>query len=137
MSGSFVISNVDEEEIRIAALRRLQKEPTRENLWEAVVLHQNQSFRMYSGLFFTYELHRGRRGEYTKELWIDRREKSKSLAWSSVCLAFEKVKEGKIAVSRPKDLGDIRGISYVYALFLQFGLIEQKKEEKRLEENGG
>lgn len=117
------------EEQCFAVLQELKEELTEENLWKAVVAHQNQSFQMYSGLSFTYELHRGRNGAYTKELWIDRREKSKSLAWSSVCLAFEKVKERKITVSRPKDLGDIRGISYIYALFLQFGLIEQKKAE--------
>ena len=39
-------------------------------------------FKTYSGLPFTYEVRKGRNGEYTKELWIDRREKSKSLAWS-------------------------------------------------------
>lgn len=43
-------------------------------------------FRTYSGLPFTYEIRKGRNGQYTKELWIDRRENSKSLAWSSVRL---------------------------------------------------
>ena len=37
-------------------------------------------FKTYSGLPFSYEVRKGRNGEYTKELWIDRREKSKSLA---------------------------------------------------------
>lgn len=93
-------------------------------MWEVIVACQHELFVTYSGLPFTYELRRGKNGEYTKELWIDRREKSKSLAWSSVRLAFEKVKNGKIIVDRPKALGDIRGISYIYALFLKFGLIE-------------
>ena len=61
--------------------------------------------------------------ELTKELWIDRRESSKSLTWSSVLLAFEKT-EGKPLVERPKALGDIRGVSYIYGIFRRFGLIE-------------
>lgn len=81
-------------------------------MWDTVVACQKMPFWTYSGLPFTYELHRGRDGAYTKELWIDRRENSKSLAWSSVLLAFAGVKAGKIAVKRPKELGDIRGISY-------------------------
>ena len=35
----------------------------------------------------------GKNGEYNRELLIDRREKSKSLAWSSVVLAFENSKK--------------------------------------------
>lgn len=106
------------------AIRRLQGDLTEENLWEAIIAWQNEEFRTYSGLPFTYELRKGKKGEYTKELWIDRCTNSKSLVWSSVTRAFEKVKDGKITVGRPKDLGDIRGISYIYALFLRFGLIE-------------
>ena len=49
--------------------------------------------------------------KYTKELWIDRREKSKSLAWSSVLLALKNIK-GEV-VDRPKALGDIRGVTYI------------------------
>lgn len=42
---------------------------------------------------------------------IDRREKSKSLAWSSVVLAFENSKRVLEEVKKPKALGDIRGKS--------------------------
>ena len=77
-----------------------------------------------SGLPYSYTLKEGKHGGLTKELWVDRRENSKSLAWSSVLLAFAGVRNGKITVKRPKELGDIRGISYIYALFLRFGLIE-------------
>lgn len=115
-------------------IKILQEKPTKEHLWDAVIKCQGMVFTTYSGLPFTYKLRRGRNGEYTKELWIDRREKSKSLAWSSVLLAFEKVKDGKILVNRPKALGDIRGITYIYALFLYFGLIE--KEERQDRQNG-
>ena len=42
--------------------------------------------------------------QYTKELWIDRREKSKSLAWSSVLLALSNIKKVGEVVERPKAL---------------------------------
>ncbi len=56
------------------------------------MLYCGVQFKTYSGLPFTYEIRQGRSGEYTKELWIDRREKSKSLAWSSVLLALNDIK---------------------------------------------
>ena len=65
------------------------------------------TLKAYSGLPFSYEVRKGRNREYTKELWIDRRENSKSLAWSSVVLATGKYK--RKVVDRPKALGDIRG----------------------------
>lgn len=69
-------------------------------------------------------------GEFTKELWIDRREGSKSLAWSSVLLAYHNI--GKIGevVDRPKALGDIRGVSYIYGMFYRFGLTDVPKKVK-------
>lgn len=113
-----------ERQRRYRAVKQLRKEWTEENLWNAVVIYAGVKFWTFSGSPFTYELRRGRNGEFTKELWIDRRENSKSLAWSSVLLAFEKVKGGKRKVERPKDLGDIRGVTYIYSLFLRFGLVE-------------
>lgn len=113
-----------EQEAWYRMAQELQEHPSEEKLWELVVACQGIEFLTYSGLPFTYRLRTGKSGEYTKELWIDRRENSKSLVWSSVLLAFEKVKNGKITVKRPKELGDIRGISYIYALFLKFGLIQ-------------
>ena len=77
---------------------------------------------------FSYEVRKGRNGEYTKELWIDRREKSKSLAWSSVLLALKNIK-GEV-VDRPKALGDIRGVTYIYGMFYRFGLIDVPDEVK-------
>ena len=65
-----------------------------------------------------------RDGQYTKELWIDRRENSKSLAWSSVLLALNNIKEVGAVVDRPKALGDIRGVTYIYGMFYRFGLID-------------
>ena len=44
-----------------------------------VLAYAGVKFKTYSGLPFSYEIKKGRNGEYTKELWIDRREKSKKL----------------------------------------------------------
>ena len=71
---------------------------------------------------------KGRNGEYTKELWIDRRENSKSLAWSSIVLALKNIK-GEV-IDRPKALGDIRGVTYIYGMFYRFGLIDVPDEVK-------
>ena len=80
-------------------------------------------FHTVKGLPFSYEIKLGRSGSLTKELWIDRREGSKSLAWSSVLLAFRNIEEMGSVVKRPKALGDIRGVSYIYGMFCRFGLI--------------
>jgi len=114
------------------AVAALKKNPCEENLWKCVVAFRGYKFKTMSGLPFTYTLKKGRGDEFTKELWIDRREDSKSLAWSSVMLAYHNI--GKIGevVDRPKALGDIRGASYIYGLFYRFGLIDvpDKAKEK-------
>lgn len=114
------------------AVAALKKNPCEENLWKCVVAFRGYKFKTMSGLPFTYTLKKGRGDEFTKELWIDRREDSKSLAWSSVMLAYHNI--GKIGevVDRPKALGGIRGVSYIYGLFYRFGLIDvpDKAKEK-------
>ena len=114
------------------AVAALKKNPCEENLWKCVVAFRGYKFKTMSGLPFTYTLKKGRGDEFTKELWIDRREDSKSLAWSSVMLAYHNI--GKIGevVDRPKALGDIRGVSYIYGLLYRFGLIDvpDKAKEK-------
>ena len=108
----------------------LRKDPCEENLWKCVVAFRGYKFKTMSGLLFTYTLKKGRGDKFTKELWIDRREGSKSLAWSSVMLAYHNI--GKIGevVDRPKALGDIRGVSYIYGLLYRFGLIDVPDEVK-------
>ena len=103
-----------ERQRRYRAMKRWRGDPTEEN---------------YSGLPFSYEIKKGRNGEYTKELWIDRREKSKSLAWSSIVLALKNIK-GEVVDRRPKALGDIRGVTYIYGMFYRFGLIDVPDEVK-------
>ena len=138
-------------------LEELRAEHSEEALWAAVIAFQGYKFRTYSGLVFSYSLKKGRGrgntesgvaneqdeackqaeaykqgGVYTKELFIDRRENSKSLAWSSVLLAFHNIPSIGSVVDRPKALGDIRGVTYIYAMFYRFGLIDapQKAKEK-------
>ena len=111
-----------ERQRRYRAMKRWRSDPTEENFWGVVVAYAGVKFKTYSGLPFSYEIKKGRNGEYTKELWIDRREKSKSLAWSSIVLALGNIKEE--VVDRPKALGDIRGVTYIYGMFYRFGLID-------------
>ena len=119
-----------ERQRRYRAVRKLRTEPTEEHLWEVVLLYSGVRFKTYSGLPFTYEIRKGRNGQYTKELWIDRRENSKSLAWSSVLLALGNIKKVGEVVERPKALGDIRGVTYIYGMFYRFGLINVPDEAK-------
>lgn len=104
---------------------------TEENLWNAVMAFQNYPFYTASGLPFQYKLKIGKNGTYNKELLIDRRENSKTLSWSSIKMAFRNSQKISGEVKRPKALGDIRGISYIYPLFWKFGLIQVPEEVAR------
>ena len=109
--------------IRQEQVRLLKETPSEENLWQAVIAFQDYPFKTATGLPFRYKLKVGKNGEYNRELLIDRREKSKSLAWSSVVRAFENSKRISEEVKKPKALGDIRGVSYIYPILWRFGLI--------------
>ena len=143
--GVYFPSTADKEKIsvgaerrrRYRAVRKLRSEPTEEHLWETVLLYSGVRFKTYSGLPFTYEIRKGRSGEYTKELWIDRREKSKSLAWSSMLLALRNMKKVGEVVECPKALGDIRGVTYIYGMFYRFGLIDVPDEVKEKKNDRG
>ena len=136
--GVYFPSTADKEKIsvgakrrrRYRAVRKLRSEPTEEHLWKTVLLYSGVRFKTYSGLPFIYEIRKGRSGEYTKELWIDRRENSKSLAWSSVLLALRNMKRVGAVVDRPKAMGDIRGVTYIYGMFYRFGLIDVPDDVK-------
>jgi hypothetical protein len=92
-------------------------------------------------LLFSYTVKKNKKGIYTGELEISRKEGSKTLTKSSVLLAFHKVLEAMEVVELPdkdgektmalivpeykgpKAIGQIFGISYVYSLFWKLGLI--------------
>lgn len=117
---------------RKLAVETLMAAPTDGYLWDCIVTFQNYPFHTISGLSFSYKLKKGRNGEYTKELFIDRRENSKSLAWSSVRMAFRKALEQQGTVfTRPKELADVRGVSYTFSLLWRFGMISVPEEVER------
>lgn len=120
-------------DIKAESLQKLQTEKTDEALWACIEQFQNEEIRMFSGVTFTYTLKRGKSGEYTKELWVDRRKNSKSLALGSVLRAFHNLLALGDAplIDRPKALGDIRGVSYSYALFAHFGLFRMPEKETK------
>lgn len=119
--------------IRQELVRVLQKMPSEENLWQAIIAFQEYPFKTATGLSFHYKLKVGKDGAWNRELLIDRREKSKSLAWSSVKLAFENSKKLPEEVKKPKGLGDIRGVSYIYPILWRFGLIRVPEDiEKKM-----
>ena len=124
------ISVAAERQRRYRSVKRLKAEPTEEHLWETVLAYQNIKMKTYSGLPFSYEIRRGRNGRYNRELWVDRRENSKAIVWSSVMLAFRNIHKIGEVVERPKALGDIRGVTYIYGMFYRFGLIEVPEKVK-------
>lgn len=113
---------------RQKAVEALQSSHDEQHLWKCVIAFQGYRFKTISGLPFSYKIKIGRNGELTKELWIDRREDSKSLTWSSVLLALGNIK-GEV-VDRPKALGDIWGVTYIFGMFYRFGLIDVPDEVK-------
>lgn len=137
--GVYFPENADAENISTGAERQrhyravtaLKKNPSEENLWKCMVAFRGYKFKTLSGLPFAYKLKKGRGDEFTKELWIDRRESSKSLAWSSVMRAYQNIGKFGDVVNRPKALGDIRGVSYIYGMFYRFGLIDVPDEIKK------
>ena len=113
-----------ERQRRYRAMKRWRADPTEENFWGVVLAYAGVKFKTYSGLPFSYEIKKGRNGEYTKELFIDRREKSESLVWSSIKIAFNKALEKSGTVfTQPKELADVRGVSYIFSLLWRFGMI--------------
>ncbi|MDD3403523.1 MAG: hypothetical protein PHQ72_09235 [Hespellia sp.] len=106
-------------------MEQLKTNCTEKNLWECIIAFQEYPFYTISGLPFSYQLKIGKNGMYTKELFISRTEHSKSLAWSSVLYAFRAAQERQEMVfSKPKQIADVRGISYTYSILWQFGIIQ-------------
>ena len=112
-------------------------------LWEAILAYQNQTFYTLSGLEFSYTVKHTKNGDYSGELLISRKETSKTLTRSSVMLAFHKVlaemkfKEINGAAyllppeyRGPKSIGQIFGISYIFSMFQEFGLIRTNEKKK-------
>ena len=112
-------------------------------LWNAILAYQGETFYTLSGLEFSYTVKHKKNGDYSGELLVSRKETSKTLTRSSVMLAFHKVlaemkfKEIDGAAyllppeyRGPKAIGQIFGISYIFSLFLEFGLIRIAEKDK-------
>ena len=124
LTAEYMDRNKKKEEKKELLLAAIQKGENAEDfLWDALIEWQGTVFKTASGLPFTYTIHKGKRGQLTKELWIDRREGSKSLSFGSIRMAFQNACREKYS-PRPKAMGDIRGVSYMYPIFWKLGIIE-------------
>lgn len=93
-------------------------EKLEEILWQVLSYYQGTQFFTSKGLEFTYTI----RGN---EMFVSR--KKKSITRASVRIAFFKAIELGAAVAGPKKLGTY-GASYIYPVFLWFGLIPKSSE---------
>ncbi|MBQ8945400.1 MAG: hypothetical protein IJ058_01150 [Lachnospiraceae bacterium] len=116
----------------------------KEQLWTCVRLWQGEEFRtagrgkMHSGsTAFTYSLKKSsRNGLETGELIISTRKQAKTVTRSSVELAMENALEVMNEcgyVKGPKKLGGF-GSSYLYAMFLEWGVISASDESEESED---
>ena len=127
------------EELHQAIVEQRNMEELEGLLWAGVLAYQNQTFYTLSGLEFSYTVKHKKNGDYSGELLISRKETSKT----SVMLAFHKVlaemkfKEINGAAyllppeyRGPKSIGQIFGISYIFSMFQEFGLIRTNEKKK-------
>ena len=107
---------------RLYAIEELHNASTMDNLWSALIQFAGYRFCTYRGLSFRYTIVGG-------EIFIDRKENSKSITRSSVAVAFEeaiRLMEEVGYVAGPKKLKAF-GASYLYAIFVRFEIICEKE----------
>lgn len=95
-------------------------------LWKTVTAFEGYPFLTARGLRFSYTMKRGKNGLPTAEIEIDRKEKT--ITKATICMAFRKTLELQKQqgyISGPKQIGGF-GASYLYPMFLRFGVIRQK-----------
>ena len=108
-----------------------------ELLWDCVRAYEGHEFRTtgrgknHTGaVSFTYRIKiSSRTGKQTDELVISTREAGKTITRSSVELAFKNAirVQGEMSfVKGPRSIGEIFGRSYLYAMFLEWGIITAK-----------
>ena len=131
------------EQLHEAIADKREVEELEELLWDAILTYQGQTLYTLSGLEFSYMVKHKKNGEYSGELLVSRKTMSKTLTRSSVMLAFHKVLE-QTEVQKdaahmyfippeyrgPKAIGQIFGISYIFSLFLEFGLIRRNEKKE-------
>ena len=107
-------------------IRHLNMADVEDYLWKAIVMFENYPFSTMKGLKFSYEVKRGRSGLPTGEIAIDRKEKT--ITRATINLAFHKavnLQKTEGCISGPKKIGGF-GASYLYPLFLRFGVIRRE-----------
>ena len=113
--------STDAERVQLYRMRKAAiKSLSVETLWDAVDLYADFPFHTAKGLKFTYTV----KGN---ELFVNRKEKS--ITRATVELAYQRVQGEKI--TGPKQIGTF-GASYLYPLFVRFGIIEAAPEQIRL-----
>ena len=103
-----------------AAVSALRADTSIDNLWACIEAFAGYEFSTWRGLPFSYTVKGG-------EIFVDSKEDSKSLTRSSVAMSLEKAKELMADpgyVKGPKKLG-AWGVSYIYPMFLEFGIIKK------------
>ena len=84
-----------------------------------VLAYAGVKFKTYSGLPFSYEIKKAGTVSTQENCGSTAGRRVKSLAWSSIVLALGNIK-GEV-VERPKALGDIRGVTYIYGCSIGSG----------------
>ena len=96
-----------------------------EYIWSLLLSHAGETFSTARGLPFTYHQKISRTGEPLGELVIDRKEKT--ITKSTILMVFHKavvLQKQQGYISGPKQIGGF-GASYLYPMFLRFGIIRQ------------
>ena len=104
--------------VRSAVVKALQESGDIDDLWKCVELFEGYGFSTAKGLKFRYAV-KGR------EVFVDRKESSKSITRSMVELAYKngvELMKTEGTVTGPKKLGTF-GASYLYPMFIRFGVI--------------
>ena len=116
---------------RCAAVEALRKSGDMDDLWRCIELFEGYAFHTAKGLKYRYKVKGG-------ELFVDRKESSKSITKSTVELAFKKgmeLMEKEGVVSGPKKLGTF-GASYLYPMFIRFGVITDLRRKDKVKSYG-
>ncbi|SET90758.1 hypothetical protein SAMN05443270_1977 [Lacrimispora sphenoides] len=103
--------------MRQEAAKKLHDMPGTDNLWYAITLYSGYPFQTVKGVKFKYSV-------FGNELFVNRKEKS--ITRASVEVEYQKVIKHECKVTGPKKLG-----TYLYPMFLKFGIIENKELKKK------
>jgi len=104
--------------------KNITEEITRQ-IWNSIILHQNELLHTAKGLPFTYSIKKLPDGTLGNEIVVSRR--SKTITRATVDKAYQKVIElGE--VQGPKQLG-VFGASYLYVIFKVIGVITGADKE--------